>query len=189
MPSALPPDEDDELAEGCYINGRWMQGGLAPWHPTDDTRVQESLTAAGLESTDLLLELGCGDGKICCAAAKVFGCRAVGVELDEAMVQVACSRLADFPERLQALVEIRHGDLLDKAALWTEDPPTCVTMALMPDHYDKLEPLLEGYVSAGVKLIVFHWELKGEHWKQRLVRDGNGWWLYHQPLETRGLRC
>merc|ERR1712110_1316664 len=65
----LPGDDFDA---GCYSNGYWVQGALAPWLPTDSARAQEALTAAALHPDDLLLELGCGDGKICRAAAELF---------------------------------------------------------------------------------------------------------------------
>eukprot|EP00444_Apocalathium_aciculiferum_P048982 CAMPEP_0183513184 /NCGR_PEP_ID=MMETSP0371-20130417/12040_1 /TAXON_ID=268820 /ORGANISM="Peridinium aciculiferum, Strain PAER-2" /LENGTH=204 /DNA_ID=CAMNT_0025710379 /DNA_START=18 /DNA_END=629 /DNA_ORIENTATION=- len=180
--SSLPPLDDGELSGGCYSNGRWLQGGLAPWHPTDDSKVRESLAAAGLGPSDVLLELGCGDGKICRAAAEQMGCRSIGVEIDEVMVQMALDKRGDMPEHLRKLVEIRLGDLV---TMELEVQPTCATMYLMPEHYGTLEPLLERLASQGVKLIVYQWELRGDRWKQRLVAQGKGWWLYRAAVEPR----
>lgn len=177
--SSLPPD--DVMDDGCYSNGVWVQGLMAPWHPTDDVQIQESLTAAGLHPSDLLLELGCGDGVICRAAASHFGCRAVGVELDPIMVKVALEHVRDLCPSSRKLVHIVQGDIMDATALRTEDPPTCVTMSIMPDFYEKLDPILEQFVSRGAKLIVYMWELKGARWKNRLVQEGDRWWLYHSP--------
>mmetsp|Transcript_59958 Transcript_59958/g.109831 ORF Transcript_59958/g.109831 Transcript_59958/m.109831 type:complete len:96 (+) Transcript_59958:208-495(+) len=91
------------------------------------------------------------------------------------MVECARERLSELPDRCKELVEIRHGDILDMELTET---PTCVTMYLMPDHYAKLEAMLERFIAQGMKVVVYAWSLKGEHWKSRLVDEGNGWWLY-----------
>merc|ERR1712232_888830 len=109
--SCLPPPED---WSGMYgHDGSFVDGLLAPWHPTDDHRVQSSLSALELKPQDLLLELGCGDGLICALAAEKFGCRSIGVELDESMVKIAREKMSRLPASCQELVEIRQGDLLD----------------------------------------------------------------------------
>eukprot|EP00931_Biecheleriopsis_adriatica_P040951 TRINITY_DN23456_c0_g1_i1.p1 TRINITY_DN23456_c0_g1~~TRINITY_DN23456_c0_g1_i1.p1 ORF type:complete len:178 (-),score=31.67 TRINITY_DN23456_c0_g1_i1:44-577(-) len=171
--SCLPPD--DEL-DGMYgHDGKYVKGLLAPWHPTDDARIQASLSAMKLQPSDLLLELGCGDGKICGVAAEKFGCRSIGVELDESMVEKARQKMGGLPSSCRDLVEIRQGDLLD---MHLAEVPTCVTLYLMPDFYEKLEPLLEHYISTGAKLVVYAWALKGERWDRRLLQEGDHWWLY-----------
>lgn len=176
----LPGDDFDA---GCYSNGYWVEGALAPWLPTDSARAREALTAAALHAGDLLLELGCGDGKICRAAAELFGCRALGVELDPKMVSRSQENIGQMPESCRSLVEIRQGDVLN---MELAESPTCVTMFLMPQQYKKLETLLERLVDNGARLVVFGWRLKGRRWSERLAQQGSEWFLYRTASHTGG---
>jgi len=62
---------------------------LAPFVPTPVEVVERMLTLAGLGPNDVLYDLGCGDGRIAVAAAKRFGIRAVGVDIDPRRVAEA----------------------------------------------------------------------------------------------------
>jgi SAM-dependent methyltransferase len=53
-----------------------------PFVPTTPEAVQAMLTPADVKSTDVVYDLGCGDGRIVIAAAKDSGARAVGIDLD-----------------------------------------------------------------------------------------------------------
>ena len=56
---------------------------------TDLTIVNAMLTLAGVTRDDVVYDLGCGDGRIVIAAAKEFGARGVGVDLDPQRIQEA----------------------------------------------------------------------------------------------------
>jgi len=57
---------------------------------------------------EVLYDLGCGDARVCILAAKLYGCRGVGIENDTRKVKLA--RLAIEKNRVDHLVEIRYGD-------------------------------------------------------------------------------
>src|SRR3954468_14693981 len=60
-----------------------------PYVPTTDEAVAAMLKLADIKSTDVVYDLGCGDGRIVITAAKNFGARGVGVDIDPARIREA----------------------------------------------------------------------------------------------------
>jgi outer membrane protein assembly factor BamB len=77
--------------------------------PTPQDVVEKMLELAVVKQGDVLFDLGCGDGRIVVTAAKKYGCRAVGYDLDEECVKAAQGRVKK--EKLEALVTIERKDL------------------------------------------------------------------------------
>lgn len=59
------------------------------WVPTNDTVVEKMLATANIKPTDLVYDLGAGDGKIAIAAAQKYGANAVGIEYNKDMAELA----------------------------------------------------------------------------------------------------
>src|SRR5688500_2289158 len=57
--------------------------------PTPQPVVEAMLEAAGVKAGDVVYDLGSGDGRIVITAAKKFGARGVGIDIDPAMVKAA----------------------------------------------------------------------------------------------------
>ncbi len=53
-----------------------------PYVSTPDEVVAEMLRIANVDKDDVLYDLGCGDGRIVITAAKMYGCRGVGIDVD-----------------------------------------------------------------------------------------------------------
>src|SRR3972149_2254644 len=81
---------------------------LAPFFPTPMNIVVEMLKMARVQSTDIVYDLGCGDGRIVIAAADTFGARGVGVEYDPNVAQLAIENVKK--RNVDHLVEIVTGD-------------------------------------------------------------------------------
>src|ERR1700686_4492933 len=60
-----------------------------PYVPTTEAAVQEMLKLAGVKKSDVVYDLGCGDGRIVIAAAKNFGARGVGIDINPARIAEA----------------------------------------------------------------------------------------------------
>src|SRR5437773_7664062 len=60
-----------------------------PYVPTTEEAVQAMLKLADVKKSDVVYDLGCGDGRIVIAAAKNYGARAVGVDIDPRRIQEA----------------------------------------------------------------------------------------------------
>ena len=61
--------------------------GDAPYVPTDEAVVWEMLDLAKVSEGDVVYDLGCGDGRIVISAAKKFGVRGVGVDLNPHLIR------------------------------------------------------------------------------------------------------
>jgi len=67
------------------LTALWIAWNLtldALWQPTDRETVQRILFLADVQRGEHVVDLGCGDGRIVVAAARAFGARATGVEID-----------------------------------------------------------------------------------------------------------
>lgn len=70
------------LAFAAMVWVTWTTARGAPWSPTPMSRVHKMLTMAEAGPDDLVYDLGCGDGRLIVTAARRYGTRAVGIELD-----------------------------------------------------------------------------------------------------------
>jgi cyclopropane fatty-acyl-phospholipid synthase-like methyltransferase len=81
----------------------WAAGFDSPFQPSASALQDAALAELGLDSTSHLVDLGSGDGRVVCAAAAKYGCRAWGIELDGALVAQSQS-LAEELVRLFCIV-------------------------------------------------------------------------------------
>ena len=106
------------------------------WVPTNDELVKMMLDIAKVKPTDVVYDLGAGDGKIAISAARDNGARVVGIEYNRDMAALA-QRNADR-SGVAAKVKIINGDI------FVEDfsEATVVTLYLLPNLNLKLRPTL-----------------------------------------------
>jgi SAM-dependent methyltransferase len=115
--------------------------------PTPQPVVDAMLRLAGVSRADVVYDLGSGDGRIPIAAARNHGARAIGVELDERMIERArCNAREAAMERL---VEFRQGDLF-RADL---REATVVTLFLFPEMNVRLAPKLFSELRPGTRIV------------------------------------
>src|SRR5690348_10319509 len=105
------------------------------------------LALAGTRADDYVVDLGSGDGRIVIAAARRFGARGLGIELDEALVRKSRdnARRAGVSGRVQFV----QGDVL------TADfsGASVVTLYLLPELIGKLQPRLAGELKPGARIV------------------------------------
>ena len=125
----------------------WDSAHVAPFVPTPPEVVSRMLELAEIKQGDVLYDLGSGDGRIVVAAAKKFGIRAVGFEIDPGLVKD--SRQFVNQAGLEELVEIREQDIR------TVDfsPASVVTMYLYPAANLRLRPVLMRELQPGSRVI------------------------------------
>ena len=104
--------------------------------PTPQLVVDEMLKIAAVKKGDVLYDLGSGDGRIPVTAAKRFGIRAVGIDIDPDRIKEA--RANAKKNGVEKLVSFRNEDLFK--ANFRE--ATVVTLYLLPDLNVKLRPRL-----------------------------------------------
>lgn len=115
---------------------RGQSGKDVIWIPTSDELVTGMLQMARTQSSDVVYDLGAGDGKIAIAAAKQFGARAVGIEYNPQMVQLGqCMVQA---AGVTGKVKILQGDIFKTDF----NEASVITLYLLPDLNLKLRPTL-----------------------------------------------
>jgi predicted RNA methylase len=130
---------------------------LAPYAPSPPDVVDRMLALAQVTKTDVVYDLGSGDGRIPIAAAKTYGVRGVGLEIDPRLV--AQARANARTAGVEHLVEFRIQDVM------TADmsDATVVTLYLLSSSNEKLRPLLTKQLRPGAR-IVSHAFSMGRSW-------------------------
>jgi SAM-dependent methyltransferase len=120
---------------------------LAPYVPTPEDVVDRMLKLAGTTSADVVYDLGCGDGRIPIAAARTFGARAVGIDIDPKRIEE--SRANAKAAGVEPLVEFRLEDAL-KADV---SKATVVTLFMLASGNAKLRPVLTRQLRPGTRIV------------------------------------
>ena len=100
----------------------WTNWVGAPWVPTSMKKVRRMLDLAEVKPDDLVIDLGCGDGRIITTAARKYGARAIGIEIDP-LRYVWCQLLITVLG-LRGRVQIIRGNFFH-ADLSKADVVTC----------------------------------------------------------------
>ncbi|HEU4340102.1 MAG TPA: class I SAM-dependent methyltransferase [Candidatus Binatia bacterium] len=90
------------------LNGTAWTGEPIPFVPTHMAVVDRMLEMAEVKKNDVLYDLGCGDGRILIRAAKKYGTRGVGIDLDPQRVEEATQKAKE--EGVSHLLQFRAED-------------------------------------------------------------------------------
>jgi SAM-dependent methyltransferase len=118
-----------------------------PYVPTTEKAVEEMLKLAGVKKTDIVYDLGCGDGRIVIAAAKTFGAHGVGIDINPERIQEAKANAKRAG--VEHLVRFEENDLFE--ANFKE--ATVVTLFLLPAINLKLRPKLLSDLKPGTRVV------------------------------------
>lgn len=107
-----------------------------PFVPTPYVVIEEMLRLANVGAQDFVMDLGSGDGRVLITAAKKFGARGVGVDLDGELVaeSIAAAAAAGVADRVKFLQQDLFKTDISQA--------TVITMYLLPGVMMRLRPLL-----------------------------------------------
>jgi SAM-dependent methyltransferase len=118
-----------------------------PYVPSPESVVEAMLKLADVHKGDLVYDLGCGDGRIVIAAAKNFGARGIGVDINPERIQQANENAKKMG--VTGLVLFREGDLFDAHL----DGATVVTLYLLPSVNLRLRPKLLHDLKPGTRVV------------------------------------
>ena len=150
-----------------------------PYVPTPQVTVDEMLRLANVGPQDFVLDLGSGDGRIVVTAARKFGARGLGVDLDFHLViqSEGNARRAGVEDRVSFLQQDLFKTDLAQA--------TVITMYLLPRVTEKLRPrLLE--LKPGTRIVSHDFDL-GD-WppdRKTTVRKNTFLWIVPAPVAGR----
>lgn len=119
----------------------------APYVPTPMNVVVEMLRMAGVSARDTVYDLGSGDGRLPVTAARLYGARGVGVELDSGLVNR--SRRHARGAGVDSLVRFIRGDLFETDLR----PATVVTLYLFPGMNERLRPRILREMEPGDRVV------------------------------------
>jgi len=128
-----------------------------PFVPTPIEVVDKMLELAEVKKGDVVYDLGSGDGRIVIRAAKRYGVRAVGIEMDGPLLEQ--SRNDARVAGVSHLVQFRAEDAL-KADL---SQATVVTLYMLPWFNEKIKPNLKKYLKPGARIVAHDFGIEG--WK------------------------
>jgi SAM-dependent methyltransferase len=118
-----------------------------PYVPTTAEAVEGMLKLADVKKTDVVYDLGCGDGRIVIAAAKNFGARGVGIDIDPVRIREAKENARKAG--VEDLVRFEESDLF-KADI---HEASVVTLFLLSSVNLKLRPKLLQELKPGTRIV------------------------------------
>ncbi len=144
--------------------------------------VDRMLRMAQVKKEDLVYDLGCGDGRIVVNAAKRYGCKGIGFDIDD-------DRVAESRENVRKagvghLVQIKQEDI------YTVDlsPATLITSYLLPEMNKKLIPQFQK-MKDGTRIVAHDYQIPGATADKSISmtsnEDGVKHWIYLYTLPLK----
>ena len=135
---------------------------LAPFVGTPTDVVERMLTLAGTKPGDVVYDLGCGDGRIVIMAARKFGARGVGVDIDPLLLM-----RAEADARAAGVAERVTFRLQDAMTVDVSDA-NVVTLFLLAASNAKLRPILTSKLRPGARIVTHNYPLGG-NWEPSVI--------------------
>jgi cyclopropane fatty-acyl-phospholipid synthase-like methyltransferase len=149
-----------------------------PFVPTPVEVIDKMLEMAQVRRNDVVYDLGSGDGRVVIRAAKKYGARGVGIEMDQTLLEKA--RKSAQAEGVSHLVEFRAEDAL-KIDL---SPATVVTLYMLPWFNEAMKPNFRRYLKPGSRIVAHDFGIEGwtPHKSEKLPepeKKAGGYVHYH----------
>jgi precorrin-6B methylase 2 len=151
---------------------------IVPYVPTPQEVVERMLELAQVKKGDVVYDLGSGDGRIVVTAAKKYGVRAIGFEIDPERIKESAENIKKAG--VGHLVEIRQQDIR------TVDlsPASVVTMYLLPEVNLMIRPNIWKQMKPGSRVVSHDFDMGDwKPLKTENIKDGSSWdhtlYLWH----------
>jgi SAM-dependent methyltransferase len=144
-----------------------------PYVPTPHEVVAEMLRLANVTKSDVVYDLGCGDGRIVIAAAQKYGARGVGIDINPQRIieAQANAKAAGVADRVQFMEQDLFDTDLNQA--------TVITLYLLPQVNLKLRPKLLN-LKPGTRIVSHSFDM-GD-WKPEQTVNVNGRTVYYWTI-------
>jgi len=150
-------DDDDDDDDYDALN-TWLEGdSLAPPCQAELDVVEKLIEFANPSNNDVFCDIGCGDGRICIAASKRYGCSSIGIEIEDKLIERFKIKLNKQNVDIQSKVTILHQDLRDVDL----SSVTILVMYLLQESIEEIKPLLLTALERGTVIICNTWGPKG----------------------------
>ncbi len=135
--------------------------------PTPESVVEKMLDMAKVKKEDLVFDLGCGDGRVVCMAAKNHGAKGVGVDIDPARIKDCMETMKKYGVTKEQ-VDIRQGNALKVKDL---NRATVVMLYMLPEFMEKLEEQAKK-LNPGTRIVAHDYPFP--NWKADTVVEFKG---------------
>jgi len=142
-----------------------------PYVPTPQDVVDRMLAVAKVGKNDVVYDLGCGDGRIVVTAARQFGARGVGIDINPE--RIAEARANAKKAGVSQRVDLRVANLFDIDL----SPASVVTLYLLPNINVKLRPQLWKQLRVGSRVVSHAFDM-GADWPPEQTVDASGRTIY-----------
>ena len=141
---------------------------------TPEYMVPVILTTARLSSNDVVYDLGCGDGRLVIEAARQYGARGVGIDIDP--VRVAEARANAVHAGVSELTTFVEADMFEISVT----PATVVMLYLIPSLNRRLRPKLLHEMTPGARVLSHGFDM--EDWVPAETVDFAGRLVYRWSI-------
>jgi tRNA G37 N-methylase Trm5 len=155
-----------------------QEGKIVPYVPTPQEVVDRMLELAQVKKGDVVYDLGSGDGRIVVTAAKKYGVRAIGFEIDPERIKESTENIKKAG--VGHLVEIRHQDIrsVDLSAA------SVLTMYLLPEVNLMIRPNIWKQMKPGSRVVSHDFDMGDwKPLKTENLKDSSSWdhtlYLWH----------
>jgi SAM-dependent methyltransferase len=145
------------------------------YEPSSEAQVKAMLELAGVTKKDIVYDLGCGDGRVVIMAAKLYGARGVGIDIDPERIRE--SEANAQKAGVSTLVRFRNEDLFE--ADFHE--ATVVTLYLWPWINLKLRPLLLKQLKPGARVVSHYHDMGDWPPEKEIEVEGDKIYLWRIP--------
>ena len=143
--------------------------------PTPQEVVDAMLAMANVTASDVVYDLGSGDGRIPITAAQKYGARAVGIDINPERIKEANENLAKA--KVGDKVRFLNQDLFETDI----SQATVVTLYLLPSLNLKLMPTLKK-LRPGTRIVSHSFDM-GSEWPPEKTQDVNGRTIYYWTIK------
>lgn len=143
--------------------------------PTPQNVVEAMLKLANVTSSDVVYDLGSGDGRIPITAAEKYGARGVGIDINPERIKEANANLAK--SKAGDKVRFLNQDLFETDL----SPATVITLYLLPSLNQKLIPKLK-QLKPGTRIVSHSFDM-GTEWPPEKTEDVQGRMVYYWTIK------
>ena len=143
--------------------------------PTPDYVVEAMLKMANVTASDVVYDLGSGDGRIPITAAQKYGARGVGIDINPQRIKEANENLAKA--NVGDKVKFLNQDLFETDL----SPATVITLYLLPSLNQKLMPKLK-QLKPGTRIVSHSFDM-GTAWPPEKTEDVKGRVIYYWTIK------
>ena len=142
-----------------------------PFVPTPQDVVERMLAMARVGKDDVVYDLGCGDGRIVVTAARAYGARGVGIDINPE--RIAEARANARKAGVDRRVDLRVANLFETDM----SPASVVTLYLLPEVNVRLRPQLWQQLRVGTRVVSHAFDM-GPEWPPEQTVDVSGRTVY-----------